>query len=55
MATTSCLLIKFRNRDTQSGVTRSTLKAMATHFTLSTVRPLCAGMAPGAEISFPRR
>lgn len=32
---TSSLLLKFRTRDTQFGVTRETVKAMAEHFGLS--------------------
>ena len=32
---TSSLLLKFRTRDTQFGVTRETVKAMAEHFDLS--------------------
>lgn len=35
MSTTSSLLLKFRARDTQFGVTRDTVKAMATRFDLS--------------------
>lgn len=34
-ASASCLLLKFRKRDTQSGVTRETVKALAKHFDLS--------------------
>ena len=34
-ATPSSLLLKFRTRDTQSGVTRQTVKAMAARFDLS--------------------
>jgi hypothetical protein len=34
-ATTSSLLLKFRRRDTQFGVTRETVKAMAERFDIS--------------------
>lgn len=52
-ATPSSLLLKFRARDTQFGVTRKTVKAMAAHFDLSETEVVHMALSRMARESLP--
>ena len=52
-ASASNLLLKFRTRDTQFGVTRKTVKAMAAHFDLSETEVVHMALSRMAQEELP--